>query len=89
MFRSQFILSFLLIATIAAGQAKGAEHPHIKKAHHHLEQAKGALENAEHDFGGHRAKALAFVNQALEETKLANEYFATHQEEFKKKPAGK
>jgi len=43
------------------------EHPEIREAIHHLEQAKQSLEHAAHDFGGHRSKALEHVNQALAE----------------------
>jgi hypothetical protein len=43
------------------------QHPEIRAAMHHLEEAKSALEKAAHDFGGHRAKALEHVNQALAE----------------------
>ena len=51
-----------------AMQKQGNEqHPEIRGAIQHLEQAKRNLENAAHDFGGHRAKALEHVNQALEE----------------------
>ena len=51
-----------------AMQKEGKEqHPEIRSAIQHLEQAKRNLENAAHDFGGHRAKALEHVNQALEQ----------------------
>ncbi len=43
------------------------QHPAIKAAIHHLEEAKKSLESASHDFGGHRAAALKHVNEALEE----------------------
>ena len=55
-----------------AMQKEGNEqHPEIRHAIQHLEQAKHSLENAAHDFGGHRAKALEHVNQALEECQQA------------------
>lgn len=46
---------------------KMEKHPEIQQAIHHLEQAKNNLERAAHDFGGHRAKALEHVNEALRE----------------------
>ena len=47
-------------------QKEGNEqHPEIRHAIQHLEQAKHNLENAAHDFGGHRAKALEECQQAL------------------------
>lgn len=47
------------------------EHPAINAAIKHLREAKNALEHANHDFGGHRAKALAHVNEALAECEQA------------------
>lgn len=47
------------------------QHPEIRAAVHHLEEAKRNLEKAAHDFGGHRAKALEHVNEALEECNQA------------------
>ena len=48
-------------------QAKMGRHPEIQAAIRHLREAKMNLEHAAHDFGGHRAKVLEHVNQALEE----------------------
>lgn len=47
------------------------KHPEIRAAIGHLREAKQNLEHAAHDFGGHRAKALEHVNQALEECEAA------------------
>ena len=47
------------------------QHPEIRTAIEHLEQAKRNLENAAHEFGGHRSKALQHVNQALQECREA------------------
>ncbi|MBI3476702.1 MAG: hypothetical protein HY010_13300 [Acidobacteria bacterium] len=49
------------------------EHPAIAMAMTHLKEAKKSLENAAHDFGGHRVAALKHVNEALEECRLALE----------------
>ena len=57
-----------------SGQAatKGKEdHPHIDAAIKALQNAKSQLESANHDFDGHRSKALEHVNQALEECHAA------------------
>jgi hypothetical protein len=48
-------------------QGKMERHPEIQAAIRHLREAKMNLEKANHDFGGHRVKALEHVNQALEE----------------------
>jgi Ni/Co efflux regulator RcnB len=47
------------------------KHPEIEAAVHHLREAKNSLEHANHDFGGHRAKAIEHVNQALAECEQA------------------
>jgi hypothetical protein len=50
---------------------KMEHHPEMEAAKKHLLEAKNNLEHAAHDFGGHRAKALEHVNQALEECNQA------------------
>ncbi len=50
------------------------KHPDIQAAKMHLQEAKRNLEHAAHDFGGHRAKALEHVNQALQECNEALSY---------------
>jgi hypothetical protein len=60
-----------------AGQRKrggGEHHPEIRAAIRALENAKRHLQEAAHDFGGHRAEALEAVNRALEQLKLALQY---------------
>jgi hypothetical protein len=49
------------------------DHPRIRAAQEHLGRAREELAHAEHDFGGHRAKALEHVDRALEECHLAME----------------
>jgi hypothetical protein len=46
-------------------------HPEIASAMVHLREAKQNLEQAAHDFGGHRVAALKHVNEALDECKQA------------------
>ncbi len=50
------------------------KYPNIQKAIHVLEMAKGDLQKAAHDFGGHRADALAACDKAIEQLKLALQY---------------
>jgi hypothetical protein len=47
------------------GFKKYKDHPHIRHALHELREAKGALENAKHDFGGHREQAIKDINIAM------------------------
>ena len=58
--------------TPETGQSEG--HPFIKQALHDLEQAKKELQQASHDFGGHRVAALKACDQAIAECKLALDY---------------
>jgi len=52
---------------------RGERYPEIRAAIRHLEQARDALQNAAHDFKGHRVKALEHTNHALEECQKALE----------------
>ncbi|HWY22158.1 MAG TPA: hypothetical protein VNX26_13115 [Candidatus Acidoferrum sp.] len=59
----------------AAGPAPAASpamppHPHIGEALEALRSAKHHLEAAEHDFHGHRAKAIGHLNQAIREAEI-------------------
>jgi len=47
------------------------QHPQIAAAMQHLREARETLDKAPHDFGGHRAKALKHINEALEECRQA------------------
>jgi hypothetical protein len=49
-------------------------HPAIRNAIHALEKAKVDLQNADHDFGGHRESALKECDAAIAELKLALQY---------------
>jgi len=66
------------IVILALGIALGAvvaqtaeRHPAIRMAQKDLMHAKGVLEHADHDFAGHRVKALGHINEALEELRMA------------------
>lgn len=48
-------------------------HPEIHKAMRKLKAAKEDLQKAEHDFGGHRVKAIEAIDRALEELRAALE----------------
>lgn len=49
-------------------------HPKIHHAVVALRDAKVALEEAKHDYGGHRKEALEAVDHALKQLHLAEEY---------------
>jgi hypothetical protein len=54
-----------------AGQA---HHPAIRAAIRSLERAKAEMQAANHDFGGHRADALAACDAAIAQLQLALQY---------------
>ena len=61
-------------AAAPARKARTEPHPEIRKAIAALERAKYDLQHASHDFGGHRADALAATDKAIEQLKLALQY---------------
>jgi hypothetical protein len=58
----------------AAARGRREAHPEIRKAITALESAKKDLQRASHDFGGHRADALAACDKAIEQLRLALQY---------------
>jgi hypothetical protein len=54
--------------------AKGERHPQIRAAIRALENAKKHLQEAAHDFGGHRAEALESVDNAIKQLRQALQY---------------
>ncbi len=60
----------------AAEKHEGKEqHPEIREAMHHLEQAKNVLvHKAAHDFGGHRVEAIKSIDEAMEHLRQALQY---------------
>ena len=45
-------------------------HPHIDEALEAMRTAKHQLETAEHDFAGHRVKAIAHLDLAIKEAEM-------------------
>jgi uncharacterized protein YgbK (DUF1537 family) len=60
-----------------------ARHPHIVAAGRALQHAARQLEEAAHDYGGHRVRALELVKQAEGELREAVAYANAHPDEFK------
>lgn len=65
------------IAT-AGNTASADPQPHMKVALATLKTAKGQLEKATTDKGGHRARALKLTEEAIEETKKGVEFDNKH-----------
>jgi len=53
--------ALMSLPSVQAGQ------PHMQNALMHLRQARAALENAEHNKGGHRERAVELVEKAIAE----------------------
>jgi len=72
----------LTAATVSTVSAQGpvgreaAEHPNIARAIDALQDAIADLQAAPHDFGGHKAKAIAASENAIRQLKLALAYRA-------------
>ena len=76
-------ISVLLVAAVSMfslpaqaetyGQEKAA-HPRIAKAINELRDAVRYMEAAPHDFGGHKAAAIASSNQAIRDLQEALKY---------------
>jgi len=49
-------------------------HPEIREAIASLRRAKEHLNQAAHDFGGHRAEAIRATNEAIRQLQLCLEY---------------
>ena len=75
------LLSLVLgasFAVFAAPSPTPENQPEMTSALEHLREAKKALESASHDKGGHRAKAVNLVNQAMAEVNAGIQYDNTH-----------
>ena len=70
-------LAFLLSISLAfAAGGEMGRHPRIHRAYMALDAAIEELKAAPHDFGGHRADAVAACERAREQLKLALDYRA-------------
>ena len=76
-------LFVLLLAPVSSSVAQrhpirkeAGEHPRIARAIHSLEDAIAYMEAAPHDFGGHKAEAIAASRNAITQLKLALAYRA-------------
>ncbi|HEY3569654.1 MAG TPA: hypothetical protein VGP73_17105 [Thermoanaerobaculia bacterium] len=66
--RSRIVVALLLCAVLVSGFLIGrasADQPHMQAALEHLRAAKGELDKADPDKGGHRARAIRLVDDAI------------------------
>ena len=61
-----------LPATPAAAAAE--RHPEIREALEALRRAKGHMEHAAHDFGGHRVEAIEATDRAIKQLEICLKY---------------
>jgi hypothetical protein len=70
---SFFALLVLLLALSPASPA-GERHPEIQAALNALQNAKGHLQAAAHDFQGHRVDAIRAVDEAIHQLQICMQY---------------
>jgi hypothetical protein len=71
---------FFAVAGGFAGRALAEPQPKMEEALRLLREAKGHLEQATHDKGGHRAKAIEHVNEAIREVEEGIRFDDRHDE---------
>jgi hypothetical protein len=79
--RSRIVVAFLLCAVLVSGFLLGrasADQPHMQAALEHLRAAKGELERADADKGGHRARAMHLVDDAIAQVEKGMEFDRHH-----------
>lgn len=69
------LISVLLLGPIWMVQAN---QPHMKEALESLARAKESLQQASHDKGGHRARAIQAINEAMAEVKAGMTFDREH-----------
>jgi len=72
------LVLFLALATgFFAGHA-AADQPHMRTALDHLREARAELDRADNDKGGHRARAIQLVNDAIHEVERGMQFDRRH-----------
>ena len=73
------ILALAFVGSMLVPSARAEDQPHMREALEHLKAAQAELGKAEHDKGGHRAKAQQLVNQAIQQVEQGIKYAETHE----------
>lgn len=71
--RNRVFIGLFIVLVLSVGFVAGratADQPHMQVALDHLNAARAELQSAEHDKAGHREKALAFVDKAINQVSL-------------------
>ena len=72
------LVPLLLVATLAFKAGAMSQQVHMRAALDALLSAQKHLDEAVADKGGHRAKAMGLVHDAVEEVRAGIEYARTH-----------
>ncbi|HWO03044.1 MAG TPA: hypothetical protein VNS63_27635 [Blastocatellia bacterium] len=72
------LFSGALVGLILPSRTKAADQPHMQAAIEALRTAQRELQAASTDKGGHRAKALGLVNNAISEVEKGIAYDRAH-----------
>jgi hypothetical protein len=75
---TSIVLAGLLGATLFAGTASAKRQPLMRDALHDLQVARGTLEAAAPDKGGHRVKAIELTDQAIAEVRQGMQFDNSH-----------
>jgi mannitol-specific phosphotransferase system IIBC component len=73
------VLLFVMVAFIAAPSVMAEDQPHMQAALESLRQAKEHLQQADHDKGGHRDKAIKNVDDAIKHVEEGMKYDNSHE----------
>ena len=71
------VLALIFLTGCIAGRVS-ANQPHMQAALEHLRMAKGELEKADEDKGGHRVKALRLTSDAIFQVEKGMEFAREH-----------
>ena len=72
------LVIIVLVGGYLAGCASGSGQPHMNAALDELRAARSELDAAISDKGGHRAAAIAMVDEAIGEVQAGIEFASTH-----------
>lgn len=75
--RSKLLIGFAMASCLGIGYALGAQ-PHMDAALGLLQNARGELQAAEPNKGGHRERAIALVDQAIAQVREGIAFGAGH-----------
>lgn len=74
------VMGLIVAAALSLPRAARAEdQPHMQAALDALKQAQQHLQEAQHDKGGHRSKALQHVKMAIAQVEAGMKFDSTHE----------